>query len=332
MISFVSRPFLFSFSSSEKQFLNFQNPLLKKIYLIAVDFFKNLILFPICFMVSKTHQWLTGKEEIKSFQNSLRLKQEAISRELQRFDNPRAQGKINGIYLTTNDKNLRATYAFIQNHSFSKKEKETMVIGCGGWLIFDYACLTKSKRILNIDFLPENKLVFKKIIDLLKTSLSREVFVDRMIAYILSFRGNEKHLFFHADRRGSRELVIQAIKGELKRPGSWLSTWQNYAYIQRLACKGNIVAITKDFANDENMARLGKFLNEKDIKTTVCYVSNIGDFMKSSTRKMAFTRSLRSLVQKETIIVHCPKHTISQEVILGNALLGNANKICNVLF
>lgn len=256
------------------------------------------------------------------------LLKDPLSKNLANFDNPRIKGQVNGIYITTNETNLAATNQFFKEHPRPNDEKQTIHIGCATWHNFDIMCERKSSYGLIVDFNPENSKFIEKTIDLINVSESRDIFKQKMNDYLNLLEGDKKDLFFHWDQKG---LPTEKIEKELEREGSWLQTEDNYLFIKKLVSRDRVVAITEDITNFENFSRLRKFLDSQNISIDTLYLSNICNFMMSDSRKSSFIKSIKQLLQNDTILINCPKliardteMILCQKSILGKEILSRS--------
>ncbi len=239
------------------------------------------------------------------------------------FDNIAVRGQVNGLYITTNEKNLEATNLLLTNHPL---RKNTIHIGCASWHNLDIMCKRKSDFGLIVDFNPENAAFIKKTIEIIKKFASREDFVSNMIAYLNSLRGKERDIFFHKDQYGS---PTDRIEKELLREGSWLQNQKNYEFIKNLASNNKITAITEDIKNHEKFYNIRKHLDTHEILIDTVYLSNICNFMTTKEDQESFTKSITHLVDSKTLFINCPKikykngsqRSLHQHTILGKEIL-----------
>ena len=80
--------------------------------------------------------------------------------------------------------------------------------------------------------------------------------------------------------------------------------------------KNNLIAITEDITNCKKYAQIRRFLDENQIKIDTLYLSNICNFMKTDQQKRNFTKSLRYLLDEETLLINCPKKIQGTDVII----------------
>ncbi|WP_042279812.1 LIC_10091 family protein [Candidatus Protochlamydia sp. R18] len=256
------------------------------------------------------------------------LLKKPISEKLASFNNSHVQGQIYGIYITTNETNLAATYQRLREAP-QANEKQTIHIGCATWHNFDMICERKSTYGLIVDFNPKNAAFIKKTIDIINASNTRKVFKQSMIDYLNSLQEEEKNLFFHTDQQG---LPTDKIEQELSREGSWLQSEESYLFIRKLVSEGHLIAITEDITNFEKFAGIRKFLDHNNIAIDTLYLSNICNFMHTDNDKYAFTKSIKSMLQRDTILINCPKlrqinteylTILHQKTILGREVLAS---------
>jgi len=255
-------------------------------------------------------------------------RKEEITTVLNSFDNSEINGKINGIYITTNETGLENTYAFLARQP--KRDQPTIHIGCAAWYNLDIIYARKSTYGLIVDFNPKNGEFIKKTVDLINSCESREAFKSSMIEYLHSLKGEERGLFFHPDQLG---LPTDRIEEELSRKGSWLETEESYQYIKReLVSKNRLIAITEDIRNSEKFSQIRQFLDTNGIAIDTVYESNICNFMYRVTDKDSFVKSLKHLLDSSSIFIHCPKIKrsddtyilLNQRAVLGEEVLADS--------
>jgi hypothetical protein len=252
---------------------------------------------------------------------------DSISQSLLNFNNSKVKGEVNGIYITTNETNLKKVAQKL-TAQFRPKELQTIHIGCATWHNLDIMCLRQSSYGLIVDFNPKNSEFIKKTVDLIKVSESREIFKQKMIEYLNSLKGEEKNLFFHRDQKG---LPTERIEKELTREGSWLQNEENYFFIKSLVTDDRLVAITEDITNCQTFLSIREYLNENNVSVDTVYLSNISNFMQSDSDRKLFAKSVKSLLADETILINCPKFVVPnqksiilhQQSLLGKNVLAN---------
>ncbi|HEY4832297.1 MAG TPA: hypothetical protein VIH61_07040, partial [Waddliaceae bacterium] len=241
-----------------------------------------------------------------------------------KFDNLAVRGQVNGLYITTNEKNLAATDQLLATHPL---RENTVHIGCASWHNLDIMCKRKSNFGLIVDFNPKNAEFIKKTIEIVQVSESRNVFVSNMIAYLNSLEGKERDIFFHKDQDG---LPTGRIEKELLREGSWLQNQESYEFIKNLASNDKITAITEDIKNHKKFSEIREYLDAHHILVDTVYLSNICNFMKTKGDQESFAKSITHIVDSDTLFINCPriKHTdcspttiLHQHTILGGEIL-----------
>ncbi|MBX7065837.1 MAG: hypothetical protein K1X28_01270 [Parachlamydiales bacterium] len=236
-----------------------------------------------------------------------------ISNGLAQFDNPYVQGQVNGIYITTNETGLDETREFFQLHP--PPPRPFIHIGCASWHNLDIIAERRSTYGLIIDFNPKNAEFIQKTAELIAHCDTREAFVNAMIQYLNSLQGSKRDLYFHWDQRG---LPTERIERELIREGSWLQSNEKYQHLKsELVAKGRLAAITENIQNDEVFAEIRRFLDASGILVDTLYLSNICSFMQTEPEKAAYNRSVRALVNDNTIRISCPLQ-LRQVSLLGS--------------
>lgn len=176
---------------------------------------------------------------------------------------------------------------------------------------------------LIVDFNPKNALFIRKSIELINASESRLTFVQAMTEYLNSLRGSERGLFFHPDQVG---LPTERIERELSHVGSWLSSDEDYQHIkEHLVSNDRLVAITEDITHSETFANIRTVLDQNHIAIDTLYVSNISNFMNTLNKKSAFVRSIKHMLDNNTIFINCPRlgqrNSLRQIPLLGREVL-----------
>lgn len=248
----------------------------------------------------------------------------STSNPFSRFDNLEVRGQVNGLYITTNEKNLAETDQLLTTHPL---RENSIHIGCASWHNLDIMCKRKSKFGLIVDFNPKNAEFIKKTIEIVQASESRKVFVSNMIAYLNSLEGMERDIFFHKDQDG---LPTQRIEKELLREGSWLQNQESYEFIKNLASSDRITAITEDIKNHKKFSEIREYLDAHHILVDTVYLSNICNFMETVDDQESFAKSITHMMDSDTLFINCPriKHTdgspttmLHQHTILGGEIL-----------
>lgn len=251
-----------------------------------------------------------------------------IAKELAGFNNPRVHGQINGIYITTNETNLAGTHQLLERQP--RPPLETIHIGCATWHNLDIIWTRKSTYGLILDFNSKNAEFISKTVELINSCESRDAFKTAMIQYLHSLRGAERNLFFHNDQMG---LPTDRIERELSREGGWLQSEESYLYIKReVVSKGRLISITEDMRNWENFSKIREFLDSKKIVVDTLYMSNICNFMNTPNDRSSFVKSIRQLIDRDSIFISCPKIKqsngteiiLNQRAILGGEILADA--------
>jgi hypothetical protein len=241
------------------------------------------------------------------------------------FNNSRVVGQVHGIYITTNETNLSNTRQLLTTQP--RPAQETIHIGCATWHNLDIMALRQSTHGLILDFNPKNAQFMNKTVELIDSCESREAFTRAMIQYLDSLTGAERDLFFHPDQQG---LPTERIERELEREGSWLHSEESYLYLKReVISKRRLTAITEDMRNSDNFSKIREFLDKKGIVIDTLYLSNICNFMATADERNAFGRSVKVLLQNETIFINCPKigdndYALSQRAVLGREVLADS--------
>lgn len=281
----------------------------------AAFFFIGWIYHPI-HAIQRCYKQLVNCGNVNSVKQKILFK-DPISQGLAHFDNPHANGVVNGIYITTNETNLSDATRFLREHPRPSAEIQTIHIGCATWHNFDIMCERQSSYGLIVDFNPENAKFIEKTIEIINASESRDLFKQNMIAHLNSLKGKARDLFFHWDQQG---LLTDRIEKELSREGSWLQTEESYLFIKRMVSRERVIAITEDITNFENFSSIRKFLDRSDIVIDTLYLSNVGNFMRTDQDKTSFESSVKSLLNNNTIFINCPKACF-QQPILGKDFL-----------
>lgn len=265
-------------------------------------------------------EWRRQVKEINQNQDLNKSNKNSFIQELAKFNNYSVKGQINGIYITTNEKNLDATSQLLENHP---RCEQTMHIGCATWHNFDIMCTRKSKYGLIIDFNPKNADFIRKTVDIIKASESRYVFKGSMISYLNSLKGKERELYFHPDQQG---LPTSRIENELSRKGSWLASEENYLFIKELVSNDHLVAINETITNSQTFSKIRTCLDSNHVVVDTVYLSNICNFMSTNHDKQAFVKSIKQMLNKDTLFISCPRlkhlHSTATTILHQIPLLG----------
>lgn len=280
-----------------------------------------------CSAARRVYQGLKARGKIYSIGKRV-LFRDPISQALAGFDNSRVKGQIYGIYMTTNELNLPATNQFFREHP--RPGTRTIHIGCATWHNLDIMCTRRSNYGLIVDFNPKNAEFIRKTIDIINSCDSRNDFKQAMVNYLNSLVSAEKKIFFHPDQRG---LPTDRIEMELSREGSWLQSEENYLFIKELVANGRLIAITENMTNFDTFSRIRKFLDSNNITIDTLYLSNICNFITTASDRISFVKSVKLLLDLDTIFINCPKLRKSntsdvlilhQKTVLGREILARS--------
>lgn len=312
---------------------NCEGDTISKIAAWAGFFFVGWIYHPICAIshcYTQICEWVSDVLKINRVAEEI-FYSDPISQTLSSFNNARVGGQVNGIYVTTNESRLEASRQSYAAHPRVDGDLQTIHIGCATWHNLDIICARRSTYGLIVDFNPKNGEFMRKTLQMVNTCESRDRFVHTMVDYLNSLSGRERDLYFHSDQQG---LPTERIERELEREGSWLQTEENYLYIkQQLAARDRLVAITEDMTHDEVFANIRRFLNNSHIAVDTLYVSNICNFMNTPGERGAFARSVRHLLNNDTLFINCPRQIernssdptlLVQRVAPGREILASA--------
>ncbi len=246
-----------------------------------------------------------------------------ISKALATHDNPCSGGEVNGIYITANETGLEGTRKFLEGHP-RHGDSQTIHIGCAGWHNFDIMCERGSSYGLIVDFNPENAKFIEKTIESIKSSSDKKMFLENMIKYLLTLKEEKRKAYFHWDLQG--KSLIDRVTAELVREGSWLNTDKAYKHIKKLVSEDRLIAITEDITHSEKFSSIRKVLNENNIVIDTLYLSNICNFMRSETRESAIVKSIKHVLNDDTVFISCPKRKDGtngphQKAMLGREVL-----------
>jgi len=240
---------------------------------------------------------------------------------LQRFHQSNIKNDLCGVYISTNElgfenvlKNLK------QQEHVLRLGQPRCHVGFSGWYNLDLICANEATHGLICDFNPFNKEFIDQTITVLldRNTHSRFDFVRAMCYYVqeqdkavlkLVREGKKYHhiITFSPNVHPDVECVESYIEIEmlLKRPNSWLSSDENFMYIQRLAKNNCLLAITLDIRDSDRLASLAKIYRDNEMEIDCLYLSNIYDYMKSGHEKLAFKKSVQVLISKNTHVVTC---------------------------
>lgn len=299
--------------------------ILRKIFAISVAILLSCSIIGLVIVIPGIFEWnWQANQDLNSSPIINIIGKDSTQNPFMRFDNLAARGEINGLYITTNEKNLATTDQLLANHPL---RENTIHIGCASWHNLDIMCKRKSNFGLIVDFNPKNAEFIKKTLELVQTSESRNIFVSNMITYLNSLEEKEREIFFHKDQEG---LPTDRIEKELVREGSWLGHPESYEFIKNLASNNKITSITEDIKNYKNFSEIRKYLDANNILIDTVYLSNICNFMRTKNDQESFAKSITHIVDKDTLFINCPriKHKdhspaiiLHQHTLLGSEIL-----------
>jgi hypothetical protein len=226
---------------------------------------------------------------------------------LQEFDNPKVNGSTYGVYVVTNEDRLDKTQEFLKKQP---KINNSCHIGVSGWHNFDIIAQRNSQLALIFDFNPKNKSFLLDTLQILKCSTTREDFRKNMTAWL---RATQTPDTFDGGR--FRREPSKQIQFEFSRNGSWLSDDIAFNHIRQLALRNKIVVITEDIRNSDVFEKISTILKTHNMQIDTLYISNINNYMESEKDKADFSSTVNALMQKETILINCPRVLIDDPYV-----------------
>jgi hypothetical protein len=211
----------------------------------------------------------------------------------EKFESKDSEPVMDWVYVLTNEYGLYQTYTSLGSHP---EVPNGCHIGFSGLHNFDIIAKRKSKYALLFDINPDNTKLLRNVLKILKLSSSREEFVRYLQA---CFRDLEAR----NDRRLKGVCYSMNLLYEIDREGSWLNTDDGFNHVREMALREDIFPITQNITNSTVFDEIASILKERSIKVDTLYLSNICNYMKTTQNE--FTSTARSLINNETIVIHC---------------------------
>lgn len=145
--------------------------------------------------------------------------------------------------------------------------------GVGGWFNLDVMAARKSRFGVLFDKNPEMVRVHGLTLEILAASKDRQDFVRRFAEKIAIDAAAYDWEF----REGQKDQSI--LRDELTRPGSWLSSDENFDHIWTMAAEGRILSLRTDVRNTAVFAAIAVWMQRRGLRSDTVYLSNILDWL-----------------------------------------------------
>jgi len=204
-------------------------------------------------------------------------------------------------YILTNESNQAATIAALR--SIHRPDKP-FHIGFSGWENYNLMVARHSCGALLGDINNTVMELFQRTqIEILR-SKSRQEFVDNILLELEP----QKEFFFREDNG----IDGFAIRSELEREDSWLSTDASYEFIRSLYQEGKIAHIRLDASDRTAFNKISRWLHANQLTCDSLYLSNIGDWFMLKEDGGKGIRSMRASINRvitdRTAIIDASEH------------------------
>lgn len=204
-------------------------------------------------------------------------------------------------YVLTNESNQPATVAALR--SIPRPDKP-FHIGFSGWENYNLMVARQSCGALLGDINNTVMELFRKTQATVLLSKTRQDFVENILLELEP----QKERFFREDCG----MDSSAIRSELTREGSWLSTDASYGYVQSLYAEGKIAHIRLDISDRAAFAKVDAWLKANQLTCDSQYLSNIGDWfllMEDGGKGIrSMKASVNRIITESTVIIDASEH------------------------
>ena len=235
------------------------------------------------------------------------LREDPLSRRLRTLSDQSCSDEVVGVYITTNERGLEKARSILRQKPL---QPQSCHIGFSGWYNLDIISLRKSTYGILCDFSPAQKSFLEQTFNVVKQSFTRQIFVEKMLAYLNSPAGS-RITFSPNFNRGPIICSDQReeIKSELTQDGSWLSSDEGFKYIRNLVLKDKISVLSMDVRDTKRFKLISKLFQDNGIVVDTLYLSNICDYMFKPLDKARYSDTVHALIEQNTLIIHCPAPT-----------------------
>lgn len=231
--------------------------------------------------------------------------------------------KIQKIFISSNERGMQSVGTVLKNHSFNPSGCH---VGVSVWHNYDIAAATRPEKLVIADFAQVTRDFHATSIQLLKECSTREEFIKQIAQKLLdstygpvtenNFMDHFQLIIWDNDipvkledryqQIPSGELyfkIVEALKIEMNRIGSWLSSDDHFKFIQTLAAKGRIVSHHVNFADQNSFQSFSEKLNQICSSINTLYLSNAQDWLRSSNSKKQYVENVKSITNEQSLII-----------------------------
>jgi len=233
---------------------------------------------------------------------------------------PKKRGKL---FVNSNERGMQSVGTVLKSRSF---DGEGCHVGVSAWHNYDIAAATRLKKLVIADFAQVTHDFHATSIELLKSCTTREEFIKQIAKKLLDATDGpvtENDFMHHfqliiwendipvklEDRYqqiASGELydkIVEALKIEMNRSGSWLSSDDHFNYIRTLAVQGNIVSYHTNLADQNSFRSFSAKLNQICSTVNTLYLSNVQDWIHSSSALKQYVENIKSITEDQSLII-----------------------------
>lgn len=233
-----------------------------------------------------------------------------------------AKRKIEKLFINSNECNMKQVEEQLLSHSLADKKCH---VGVSGWHNYDIAAITRPSYLIVGDVSKKTLDFHAASIEFLKSSQTREEFIQKMAKQLLSdsseplteanFKDHFQLIVWDQDhpikmedyyKNSSEPLyekVENALKMEMNRPGSWLFTEEKFRFIQKQAIDGKILSHSVNLVDPESFQSFSTKLNNVCSSIHTLYLSNAQDWIHSPQARKSFVSHIQSIADKQTFII-----------------------------
>ncbi len=227
------------------------------------------------------------------------------------------------LFVNSNERGMASIEESLRNNSFTKKGCH---VGVSAWHNYDIAATTHPEKLIIADFAQVTHDFHATSIQLLKKCRTREEFISQMASRLLqssngpitekNFKDHFQFIIWENDQPVKLEdrhpqisagnlynIILDALKMEMSRSGSWLSSVSRFQYIQSLAKQDNIVTHHVHLTDQTSFQSFSTKLNQICSRVNTIYLSNAQDWIHSSSALKQYIENIRSIINNQSLVI-----------------------------
>lgn len=253
---------------------------------------------------------------------------DALSRRIRKLHNCDI-GDGNIVYIATNEV---GTERVTETLKIVPRTCKSCHVGFSGWYNFDLVAIRRSDQVILCDINPHQVKFLKYTLQFITISKTRQEFVTQICNFVdeqKQLHDNDVSDYLWFDTNIHTQYTIsgtgqpqEVIAQELNRSNSWLSTDDNFYYIQSLVFRDKIAVIVTDIGDYDRFTKIYKLLDDNFYHIDTLYLSNIIDWVPNSDTTH-LNKTLSILINPaSTLIIACRSGDLIQRIIVNGKLLG----------